>query len=569
MRNPISGVMERYVKLLEVGREGRPRRASMIRKACPERFNHLKWNGSPECLTITLREYYAQFLYLDREGEYQRNEEEDLDEILSLGVPLIPRLDYNECSAMGRYCVTCGGGFGEIFPCMICENWAHMSCSYGVEGGRVCASHVAVLDSGEGLAVLISDPTKRLEGTILRPMPWFGKTGTAPRKRTRMGNKWESVESEHARLWEMLAMYKSIWLAAGMAYQHGQESTGVKMEDENRGTIERLTLYLNRQHLQPGDPGRRLSRAVILETTPAYLNLAPEGLVDQEKMNKRGQRRSKYGHLVHQYRRVAKTEITQLFALLPAANATDVFAPEVTNAPHFRDLPRDYKRSAFVELSYAAEADRALEYQPLVNQECVPTPTYMQDLVCPENSEGYQRDMGWPLASLTIANVTSEQYEQLWVQTPRGAEEPPQVVEEVGSAFEEDVVFMNEEEERSLYAECAAAREMEVDEGSRGGTLARDPQSSDSVKQPSEQKGLGAPGGTSAGALTQQAVSIVPMEKVIEDWTQVLSQQDEDTDAYKSMKSQIALLKCMVDHYKSALQAAHVYAPAKPPPSST
>eukprot|EP00971_Amphidinium_carterae_P296362 5887012-Amphidinium_carterae.1 len=205
----------------------------------------------------------------------------------------------------------------------------------------------------------------------------------------------------------------------------------------------------------------------------------------------------------------------------------------------------------------------------------------MQDLVSPETNEGYQRDEKWPLASLTIANVTSEQYEQLWIQTPRGAGEPPQIEEEAVPAFEEEVVFMNEEEERSLNAECAAAREMKVDEGSRGGTLARGPQSSDRVRQPSKKEGLGAPGVTLAGALTTQIVPAVPkvesaknkayvreisdytlkfilqQEKVIADWTHVLSQQDEDADAYKSMKSQIALLKCMVDHYKSALQAAH------------
>eukprot|EP00971_Amphidinium_carterae_P076903 1519101-Amphidinium_carterae.1 len=52
------------------------------------------------------------------------------------GIHVIDRPSRADCSAHGRYCVPCGGSSGEVFPCMICENWAHMGCSYGVEGGR-------------------------------------------------------------------------------------------------------------------------------------------------------------------------------------------------------------------------------------------------------------------------------------------------------------------------------------------------------------------------------------------------------------------------------------------------
>eukprot|EP00971_Amphidinium_carterae_P143467 2842512-Amphidinium_carterae.3 len=100
-------------------------------------------------------------------------------------ITLIKRPEPYECSAVNRYCVPCGAGFGELFPCMLCENWTHMGCSYGVEGGRVCASHVALLDSGEGLAVIISDPLHRLEGTILRPTRKFGvSSATGQRQRS-------------------------------------------------------------------------------------------------------------------------------------------------------------------------------------------------------------------------------------------------------------------------------------------------------------------------------------------------------------------------------------------------
>eukprot|EP00971_Amphidinium_carterae_P069821 1381685-Amphidinium_carterae.1 len=62
---------------------------------------------------------------------------------------LVMRQEEQECSAFNRYCAPYGASSGELFPCMLCENWTHMGCSYGAEGGRVCASHVAVLDSGE------------------------------------------------------------------------------------------------------------------------------------------------------------------------------------------------------------------------------------------------------------------------------------------------------------------------------------------------------------------------------------------------------------------------------------
>eukprot|EP00971_Amphidinium_carterae_P206601 4099400-Amphidinium_carterae.1 len=64
-----------------------------------------------------------------------------------------------------------------------------MGCSYGVEGGRVCASHVAVLDAALGLAMIMTDPTERLCGTLLRLTAIFGQTSSAPKKH-KMGNNW-------------------------------------------------------------------------------------------------------------------------------------------------------------------------------------------------------------------------------------------------------------------------------------------------------------------------------------------------------------------------------------------
>eukprot|EP00971_Amphidinium_carterae_P112859 2234972-Amphidinium_carterae.1 len=160
---------ERQIKLLEVGPEGAPRRASLLRRANPDRFNHPKWNGSPECLTICWSEYHDQFLYRDEDGAQPRVSDDEIRRYNEAGIQVMNRPRKEDCSAYDRYCVPCGGSSGEIFPCMICENWAHMGCSYGVEGGRVCASHVAVLDAALGLAILMTDPTDRLCGTLLRP----------------------------------------------------------------------------------------------------------------------------------------------------------------------------------------------------------------------------------------------------------------------------------------------------------------------------------------------------------------------------------------------------------------
>eukprot|EP00971_Amphidinium_carterae_P148917 2952428-Amphidinium_carterae.1 len=598
---------ERHVKLLEVGPEGRPRRASLVRKADPDRFRHPKWNGSPECLTINWYEYYEQFLYTSKEGNFQQLTQAEVDEYNLGRIHLASRPEPAECSAIGRHCVPCGGGFGEIFPCMLCENWAHMGCSYGVEGGRVCASHVAVLDAAQGLAVIVSDPSGRLEGTILRPTAIFGKATSKPKK-SRVGNNWESRNTEGQRFWEMIAMYKPIWLAAGLAYDHGQEATGVEMVKNDRGFVERITPFGTMPCLPAGTPFQRMSRALLLETTAAYLSHNIPG--DRSVF-----RRWKFRHVVHQYRRVQQTAITTLLARLPTLSqsitATELFSDEWTRGLSFlKNIPLSYEKTPFVQLTYASDVDRALEYQPLVvrelarkafiwdNRQVPPTPTYMQDLVTHDPNDAYCRDTGWPWVALTIAYVTEAQYDFLLNQTILDAEMHPTTEEETVVSTDEEILFANEEEDRSMRDSCAAARiAMEVDEGSCGGTSAHDPKGQEDVKTLPEPQVPGAQGGTSAGAPTQLAASgvavdnpsisleknesyvrkitlqtfefIKKQEEVLSEWTKALSCLDEDTEAYKSMLGQIALVRRMVDHYESALQAAHVYAPAPPPPSGS
>eukprot|EP00971_Amphidinium_carterae_P135717 2689015-Amphidinium_carterae.4 len=61
---------------LKVGVEGTARRASLLRKYDPTRFEDEKWNGSPTCLTIDRAEFLEQFLYM-HDGKYKGMSEEE------------------------------------------------------------------------------------------------------------------------------------------------------------------------------------------------------------------------------------------------------------------------------------------------------------------------------------------------------------------------------------------------------------------------------------------------------------------------------------------------------------
>eukprot|EP00971_Amphidinium_carterae_P107269 2125105-Amphidinium_carterae.1 len=93
----------------------------------------------------------------------------------------------------------------------------------------------------------MSDPTERLVGTIVRPTAIFGTTTSTPKKH-KMGNNWVTRDTEGQRYWELIAMFKSIWLAAGLEYDHGRESTGVPMIKNDRGYVERITPHGNFQY---------------------------------------------------------------------------------------------------------------------------------------------------------------------------------------------------------------------------------------------------------------------------------------------------------------------------------
>eukprot|EP00971_Amphidinium_carterae_P123185 2439184-Amphidinium_carterae.1 len=111
--------------------------------------------------------------------------------------------------------------------------------------------------------VVISDPGKRMNGTILRPTKRLPNQDALNRRRKR--GSLQAPPPSHAAQWEQLAMFKSIWLAAGLEYAKGAEKTGVTSEDSRRGCIERITTDGQRKGLGISH-WRRLYRAVPVES---------------------------------------------------------------------------------------------------------------------------------------------------------------------------------------------------------------------------------------------------------------------------------------------------------------
>eukprot|EP00971_Amphidinium_carterae_P301151 5983323-Amphidinium_carterae.1 len=123
---------------------------------------------------------------------------------------------------------------------------------------------------------------------------------------------------------------------------------------------------------------------------------------------------------------------------------------EITDAHCLRDFPTNYQKSPFVQLTYASEFDRALEYQPLVARELA--------------QQGYIYDLNMTVPEPTLMHDLSQD-DLLWsqpVQTPPDVEMviPAQEGVEQHAQFEE-VIFMTEEERVMLDTIAATSAAME------------------------------------------------------------------------------------------------------------
>eukprot|EP00971_Amphidinium_carterae_P252986 5022591-Amphidinium_carterae.1 len=240
----------------------------------------------------------------------------------------------SERTAAGKHCGPCGGTYGLLYPCMLCTNWTHIACAYSAEGGLICASHVAVLDCSEGLMVVISDPGKRMNGVILRPTKKLQHIDTLNVRR-RKGSVLGPPPSRAAH-WEQLAMFKSIWLAAGMKYTRGAEITNVKAEDNLRGSVERI--HPVGKHTGLGiSPLKRHFRAVPVESLTAFVNFQNEQMdclrakvTRIDELNKTERKMLRYNHLAHRVWREQKSASIEIFKRLnevDPAGIEDLYAP--------------------------------------------------------------------------------------------------------------------------------------------------------------------------------------------------------------------------------------------------
>eukprot|EP00971_Amphidinium_carterae_P140223 2778291-Amphidinium_carterae.2 len=319
----------------------------------------------------------------------------------------------------------------------------------------------------------------------------FGNASTAKRTRPSKANRGENQITEHNRRWELYAMYKSIWLAAGLKYQPRYEETMVDIQDSERGIVERLTPVEGREHQPPGGNARRLSRALILETTKVYMDQKFETPKDLSTMDKQMKRRWRYTHLAHQYHATHRTAVTDVYYELPPPdNQPDLFGwyrdGGIVDYPCLWRLPTPCPRSAFVTLSNACEYDQALEYQALVVKEiarraamfdthmvAISEPVRLQDVVQPSNCSVYARDETWPLGTHSICCVTQIQHDVLENTYPD--EEMPDAhdLEVESQVADEEPIFEDEYDRLETGTTEAEPVDMEVDEEpSRASTIA-------------------------------------------------------------------------------------------------
>eukprot|EP00971_Amphidinium_carterae_P340578 6479008-Amphidinium_carterae.1 len=262
------------------------------------------------------------------------------------------------------------------------------------------------------------------------------------------------------------------------------------MEPSVRGWVERLIPVEGQDYQAPGGADRRISRALILETTKVYMDQKSEKPTDVNRMDKQMKRRWKFTHLAHQYHATYHTEVTEVYQTLPPPDTKpDLFSSYhnggITDYPRLLRLPNPCPRSAFVTLSNACEHDQALEYQALVVRElarraamfdthmvAVPEPVRLQDVVQPDNCQVYAKDETWPLGNLRITCVTQTQYEVLENTSPEVEVQDEYDPETDSRMVDEEPIFEDENNrlETDRIEEVPVAMEVD-DESHRASTF--------------------------------------------------------------------------------------------------
>eukprot|EP00971_Amphidinium_carterae_P282800 5614583-Amphidinium_carterae.1 len=285
--------------------------------------------------------------------------------------------------------------------------------------------------------VVISDPGKRMNGVILRPTKKLQHIDTLHVRR-RKGSVLGPPPSKAAH-WEQLAMFKSIWLAAGLKYTKGAEITHDKAEDNMRGSVERI--YTVGQHNGLGiSPLKRHFRAVPVESLTAFVNFQNEQMdrlrakvTRIDDLNKTERKMLRYNHLAHRVWREQKSASIEIFKRLnnvDPAGVEDLYAPGLLEILNQLDFPENMTRSPFLELTNACPEDQALAYQPAVMKELakkaylfdhtftLPQSTLLAEVVTPE-VEPYQCSADWPFQEVKVARASTDQYHQADIKARR------------------------------------------------------------------------------------------------------------------------------------------------------
>ena len=159
-------------------------------------------------------------LYPDWDGERPPLEEKE------------PQWKYR-FTAFKRDCALCPGvKCFRLLPCVACENWVHLECSYGIPEGRLCAAHCQILDPRKGVVVSDFQCGKNELRCLVPWRPWVKKY-----RREWWDHRNKRMREMHDLL-PNVALEKHAITGAGLTWKriHGS-STGIRPEQKQPGDI--------------------------------------------------------------------------------------------------------------------------------------------------------------------------------------------------------------------------------------------------------------------------------------------------------------------------------------------
>ena len=136
-------------------------------------------------------------------------------------------------TAFKRDCALCPGvKCFRLLPCVACENWVHLECSYGIPEGRLCASHCQILDPLRGVVVSDFQCAKSEVRCLVPWRPWIKKYRR---------EWWDSRKKRMREMHDLLpnvALEKHAIVGAGLTWKriYGS-STGIRPEQKQPGDV--------------------------------------------------------------------------------------------------------------------------------------------------------------------------------------------------------------------------------------------------------------------------------------------------------------------------------------------